>query len=162
DVIETALNKTALYQVAERLGIAIPESWYLDGLPLETLAEGPHPEVAALAARVPYPVILKPDESRAFYEAFRAKVFVVQNEIEFVQDPESGRHLLLDVNTRSWKWIGLPVASGIDLPLLAYRDAVGAPFDAPPQRDGVRWTFLRDYVKLLRARANVMPEEMVT
>ena len=66
------------------------------------------------------------------------------------------------MNTRSWKWIGLPIASGVDLPLLAYRDATGAPFDAPQQRDGVRWTFLRDYVKLLRSRANVMPEEMVT
>jgi D-aspartate ligase len=252
-VIDTALNKTALYQVAQRLGIAIPESWYLDGLSLEALASGADPQVVALAEQVPYPVILKPDESRAFYEAFQAKVFVVQDpaefvervqeaarrglrlvaqriihtppggffsvcsyldassaplgvfvgrkleqfppdfgtscladarfvpeiaergvqvlqalgfhgisEIEFVQDPESGEHLLLDVNTRSWKWIGLPIASGIDLPLLAYRDAIGAPFKAPPQRDGVRWTFLRDYVKLLRARANVMPEEMVT
>jgi len=56
----------------------------------------------------------------------------------------------------------LPIASGVDLPLLAYCDATGAPFDAPQQRDGVRWTFLRDYVKLLRSRANVMPEEMVT
>ena len=252
-VIDTALNKTALYQVAERLGLAIPESWYLDGLSLGALASGSDPEVLALAGRVPYPVILKPDESRAFYEAFQAKVFVVQDEaefvgrvqaaarkglrlvaqriihtppggfysvcsyldagsvplgvfvgrkleqfppdfgtscladaryvpeiaergvrvlqalgfhgiseIEFVQDPVTGEHLLLDVNTRSWKWIGLPIASGVDLPLLAYRDATGEPFEAPRQRDGVRWTFLRDYVKLLRSRANVMPEEMVS
>jgi len=252
-VIDTALNKTALYQVAERMGIAIPESWYMDTLSLEDLASGSHPEVVALAARVPYPVILKPEESRAFYEAFQAKVFVVQDEaaflervqaaaqqglrlvaqqiihtppggfysvcsyldarstplgvfvgrkleqfppdfgtscladarfvpeiaergvqvlqalgfhgiseIEFVQDPVSGEHLLLDVNTRSWKWIGLPIASGVNLPLLAYSDAVGEPFSAPQQLDGVRWTFLRDYVKLLRARGNVMPEEMVS
>ncbi|WP_407543621.1 carboxylate--amine ligase (plasmid) [Deinococcus radiomollis] len=252
-VIDTALNKTALYQVAERMGIAIPESWYMDTLSIEDLASGSHPEVAALAARVPYPVILKPDESRAFYEAFQAKVFVVQDEaafvervqaaaqrglrlvaqriihtppggfysvcsyldarstplgvfvgrkleqfppdfgtscladarfvpeiaergvqvlqalgfhgiseIEFVQDPVSGEQLLLDVNTRSWKWIGLPIASGVDLPLLAYRDAIGEPFSAPRQLDGVRWTFLRDYVKLLRSRGNVMPEEMVS
>ena len=252
-VIDTALNKTALYQLAERLNMAIPESWYFDGLSLDNLTAGIHPALLALAAQMPYPVILKPDESRAFYEAFQAKVFVVQDEaefvgrvqeaarrglrlvaqriihtrpggfysvcsyldagssprgvfvgrkleqfppdfgtscladaqyvpviaergvqvlqalgfhgiseIEFVQDPESGEHLLLDVNTRSWKWIGLPIASGVNLPLLAYRDATGAPFDAPQQRDGVRWTFLRDYVKLLRSRANVMPEEMVT
>ena len=252
-VIDTALNKTALYQLAGRMGMAIPESWYFDGLSLDDLAAGTHPALLALAAQVPYPVILKPDESRAFYEAFQAKVFVVQDEaefvgrvqeaarrglrlvaqriihtrpggfysvcsyldaasvplgvfvgrkleqfppdfgtscladsrfvpeiaergvqvlqalgfhgiseIEFVQDPESGEHLLLDVNTRSWKWIGLPIASGVDLPLLAYRDATGTPFQAPPQRDGVRWTFLRDYVKLLRSRASVMPEEMVS
>ena len=252
EVIDTALNKTALYKVAEELGVAIPQSWYLDEIPLEGMAAGADPRVLALADGLPYPLILKPDESRPFYEAFRAKVFVVHtpaefmervqqaarlglrlvaqrivqtppggfysvcsyldagsrprgvfvgrkleqyppefgtscladaryvpeiaqrgvqvlqalgfhgiSEIEFVQDPRSGEHLLLDVNTRSWKWIGLPVASGIDLPLLAYRDAVGEGFDAPPQRDGVRWTFLRDYVKLLRSGASVMPTEML-
>ncbi|ADV66033.1 carboxylate--amine ligase [Deinococcus maricopensis] len=252
DVIDTALNKTALYRAADALGIPIPQSWFLDGAPLEALAAGPHPTVQAVAAQVPYPVILKPDESRAFYEAYRAKVFVVNtpeefaarvqdaaalglrlvaqrivhtkpggfysvcsyldagsqprgvfvgrkleqyppdfgtscladaryvpdiaergvrvlqalgfhgiSEIEFVQDPDTGEHLLLDVNTRSWKWIGLPIASGIDLPLLAYRDAIGETFDAPAQRDGVRWTFLRDYVKLVRERAGVIPEEHV-
>lgn len=244
DVIDTALEKTALYRAAEALGIPAPKSWYLDG--------GPD-DVRRVADEVPYPVILKPDESRAFYEAFREKVFVVQtpeeflakvdeaaarglrlvaqrivhtkpggfysvcsyldadgrprgvfvgrkleqyppefgtscladarwvpeiaergvrvlqalgfhgiSEIEFVQDPDTGEHLLLDVNTRAWKWIGLPIASGVDLPLLAYRDAVGEAFDAPAQRDGVRWTFLRDYVKLVRERAGVIPEEQVT
>ncbi|ACO47949.1 carboxylate--amine ligase [Deinococcus deserti] len=253
DVIDTALNKTSLYRAAEKLGIPIPQSWYLDGVPVADLAAGPHEQVRQVAAQVPYPVILKPDESRAFYEAFRAKVFVVQtpsefearvqeaaqqglrlvaqrivrtrpggfysvcsyldaqsrprgvfvgrkleqyppdfgtscladarfvpeiaergvrvlqalgfhgiSEIEFVQDPDTGEHLLLDVNTRSWKWIGLPIASGIDLPSLAYRDAIGEAFDAPQQRDGVRWTFLRDYVKLVRERAGVMPQEHVT
>jgi predicted ATP-grasp superfamily ATP-dependent carboligase len=251
-VIDTALNKTALYRAAEALGIPIPRSWYLDGAPLDALAQG-HDLVREVAASVPYPVILKPDESRAFYEAYRAKVFVVHtpqefearvqdaaarglrlvaqhiihtppggfysacsyldahstphgvfvgrkleqyppdfgtscladakfvpdiarrgvqvlqalgfhgiSEIEFVHDPETGEHLLLDVNTRSWKWIGLPIASGVNLPLLAYRDAIGEPYRAPAQRDGVRWTFLRDYVKLTRERAHVIPEEQVT
>lgn len=253
DVIGTALNKTALYREAERLGVPIPRSWYLDDAPLEALATGASRLAEDVAARVQYPVILKPDESRAFHEAFRAKVFVVGtpeelvarvresaarglrlvaqaivatppggfysvcsyldaasrprgvfvgrkleqyppdfgtscladarwvpaiaergmrvlqalryhgiSEIEFVLDPATGEQLLLDVNTRSWKWIGLPVASGIDLPLLAYRDATGEPFDAPTQRDGVRWAFLRDYVKLVRERAGVIPEEHLT
>lgn len=242
DVVRRALGKTALYRACERLGVPVPRSWYLDELTPEQVA-----------AAVPYPCVLKPDDSRAFWTAFRAKVFVVQDagellarcaeaaalglslvaqewvetrpggfwsvasylspdgtprgvftgrkleqwppdfgtccladarwdpeiadagvrvlqalgysgisEIEFVQDAATGRSLLLDVNTRAWKWIGLPVAAGVDLPLLAYRDAVGEPFDSGPQRDGARWTFLRDYVPLLRAGAATVPEEQVT
>ena len=242
DVVQRALAKTSLYRACEELGVAIPRTWYLD-------AQSPE----QVAAVVPYPCVLKPDDSRGFYTAFRAKVFVVADaeafvqrcaeaaavgltlvaqewvetrpggfwsvasylspdgtargvftgrkleqwppdfgtscladarwdpaiadagvrvlqalgysgisEIEFVEDAATGRRLLLDVNTRAWKWIGLPVAAGVDLPLLAYRDAVGEPFDSGPQRDGARWTFLRDYVPLVRAGAATVPEEQVT
>jgi D-aspartate ligase len=239
DVVQRALSKTELYRACEARGIACPRSWYLD--------EGDP------ADEVPYPCVLKPDDSRGFYDAFRAKVFVVRSpaefrarvaeaaergltlvaqewvdtrpggfwsvasylspdgtprgvftgrkleqwppdfgtscladaqwdpaiaaagvsvlqelgysgisEIEFVQDARTGEHLLLDVNTRAWKWIGLPIAAGIDLPLLAYRDAVGQPFDAGRQVDGARWMFLRDYVQLVRARGVQVPEAQVT
>ena len=242
EVVQRALGKTALYRACEALGVAAPRSWYLDDAAPEDVA-----------AQVPYPCVLKPDDSRGFYEAFRAKVFVVRDreeflarvrecaavgltlvaqewvdtrpggfwsvasylsadgtprgvftgrkleqwppdfgtscladarwdpaiadagvavlqelgywgisEIEFVQDAATGRHLLLDVNTRPWKWVGLPVAAGVDLPLLAHRDAVGQPFTAGPQVDGTRWVFLRDYVQLVRARAATVPEEQVT
>ena len=242
DVVQRALAKTSLYRACETLGIAIPRTWYLD--------EATPEQVAAV---VPYPCVLKPDDSRGFYTAFRAKVFVVQDaetflqrcaeaaaagltlvaqewvetrpggfwsvasylspdgsargvftgrkleqwppdfgtscladsrwdpeiadagvrvlqalgysgisEIEFVEDAATGRSLLLDVNTRAWKWIGLPVAAGVDLPLLAYRDAVGEAFDSGPQRDGVRWTFLRDYLPLVRSGTATVPEEQVT
>lgn len=238
DVVQRALSKTDLYRACEARGIAIPRTFALDSTPLSAL---------------PYPCVLKPDDSRGFYDAFRAKVFVVTSEeqareriaaasayalslvaqewvdtapggfwsvcsymsadgsprgvftgrkleqwppdfgtscladarwdpqiaaagvgalqelgywgiseIEFVQDARTGTHLLLDANTRPWKWIGLPVAAGVDLPLLAFRDAVGQPFDAPPQRDGVRWVFLRDYLPLVRARAATVPEAAVT
>ena len=242
DVVRRALSKTDLYRACEQLGVAIPRTWYLDEQTPEQMA-----------AAVPYPCVLKPDDSRGFYNAFRAKVFVVRDrdellqrcaeaaargltlvaqewvdtepggfwsvasylspdgsargvftgrkleqwppdfgtscladarwdadiadagvqvlqalrysgisEIEFVQDAATGRQLLLDVNTRAWKWIGLPIASGVDLPLLAYRDATGQPYDSGPQRDGVRWTFLRDYLPLVRARAATVPEAQVT
>ena len=206
EVVQRALGKTALYRACEALGVDAPRSWYLDDAAPEQVA-----------AQVPYPCVLKPDDSRGFYDAFRAKVFVVRDreeflarvagvrrasgsrssrrsgstpdpggfwsvasylsadgtprgvftgrkleqwppdfgtscladarwdpaiaaagvavlqelgywgisEIEFVQDAATGRHLLLDVNTRPWKWVGLPVAAGVDLPLLAHRDAVG-------------------------------------
>jgi predicted ATP-grasp superfamily ATP-dependent carboligase len=242
DVVRRALSKTDLYRACEQLGVAIPRTWYLDDQQPEHVA-----------ATVPYPCVLKPDDSRGFYNAFRAKVFVVQDagafvqrcaeaaaaglslvaqewvdtepggfwsvasylspdgtprgvftgrkleqwppdfgtscladarwdadiahagvkvlqalgysgisEIEFVQDARTGRQLLLDVNTRAWKWVGLPIAAGVDLPLLAYRDAVGQPLDSGPQRDGVRWTFLRDYLPLVKARAATVPEAQVT
>ena len=242
EVVQRALSKTALYRACEALGVACPRSWYLDDTPAEQVA-----------AVVPYPCVLKPDDSRGFYNAFQAKVFVVQDpaeflarvaecrtlgltlvaqewigtdpggfwsvasylsadgtargvftgrkleqwppdfgtscladavwdesiatagvavlqelgysgisEIEFVRDAATGALLLLDVNTRAWKWVGLPIAAGIDLPLLAYRDAIDQPFTAGQQRDGVRWTFLRDYVQLVRVRAATVPEAAVT
>ena len=242
EIVQRALSKTELYRACAARGIACPRSWFLDEEPAEHVA-----------ARVPYPCVLKPDDSRAFYDAFRAKVFVVRtpaefvqrvaeaaahgvtlcaqewidtqpggfwsvasylsedgrprgvftgrkleqwppdfgtscladaqwdpriaeagvaalqelgywgiSEIEFVQDAATGRHLLLDVNTRAWKWIGLPIAAGIDLPLLAYRDAVGDSFTAGQQRDGHRWVFLRDYAQLVRARAATVPEAAVS
>ena len=243
DVVQRALSKTELYRTCEALGVEVPQTWYLD--------EGRSPE--QVATEVDYPCVLKPDDSRGFYGAFRAKVFVVNtpaafvercaaaaaygltlvaqrfvgtepggfwsvasylspdgalrgvftgrkleqwppdfgtscladarwdpqiadagvrvlqalgyhgiSEIEFVRDAATGRLLLLDVNTRAWKWVGLPVAAGVDLPLLAYRDAVGDGFDSGPQRDGVRWTFLRDYLPLVRAGAATVPEAQVT
>ena len=84
------------------------------------------------------------------------------SEVEFVWSERRGQHLLLDANTRPWKWIGLPVAAGVDLPLLAYKDAVGEPFTAPPQTEDARWVFLRDYLPLVRARAATVPETAVS
>jgi D-aspartate ligase len=242
DVVQRALGKSSLYRACESLDVAIPRTWYLDEQTPEQVA-----------AQVRYPCVLKPDDSRGFYTAFRAKVFVVQDaadfvarcaeaaavglslvaqewvetrpggfwsvasylspdgtprgvftgrkleqwppdfgtscladarwdgdiadagvlvlqalaysgisEIEFVEDAATGQRLLLDVNTRAWKWVGLPVAAGVDLPLLAYRDAVGDPYDSGPQRDGIRWTFLRDYLPLVRSGAATVPEEQIT
>ena len=251
DVLAATLAKTDLYRAAEREGVAVPRSWYLDGVPLAELAGSAL--VDEVAAAVPYPCVLKPDDSRAFYRAYRAKVLLAGgpdelrrrvaetaarglrmvaqeivapppggffsvcsyldagarprgvfvgrkleqyppgfgtscladarfdakladaglrvlvalayhgiSEVEFVWDEARGQHLLLDVNPRPWKWIGLPVAAGVDLPLLAYRDTVGEPFDAPPQRDGLRWVFLRDYVRLVRERTGTVADAQVT
>ena len=244
DVVRRALSKSALYRACEALGVACPRTWYLDG---------GADAVDRAADEVPYPCVLKPDDSRAFHDAFRAKVFLVHDaaelrarvaecaarglalvaqefvptdpggfwsvasylsadgtprgvftgrkleqwppdfgtccladarwdpeiagtgvrvlqelgysgisEVEFVQHAVTGEHLLLDVNTRAWKWVGLPVAAGVDLPLLAYRDAVGSPTTAGRQVDGVRWTFLRDHLRLVRSGAATVPEAQVT
>ena len=78
------------------------------------------------------------------------------SEVEFLRDDRDGEFKLLDINTRVWKWIGLPITAGIDLPWLAYADAVNGKIKtADRQRDGMRWVYLKDYVALRRTRAGV-------
>lgn len=69
------------------------------------------------------------------------------SEAEFVHDRERDAYVLLDVNTRPWKWIGLPVQAGADLPYAAYADAVGADADRGAARDAT-WVYLPDYLRL--------------
>ncbi|WP_394348658.1 carboxylate--amine ligase [Halovivax sp.] len=68
------------------------------------------------------------------------------SEAEFVYDTDRGEYVLLDVNTRPWKWIGMPVEAGANLPYAAYADAVGIEYDAGELREDVRWLYLRDYL----------------
>ncbi len=89
------------------------------------------------------------------------------SEVEFIYDARDGEHKLLDINTRVWKWIGLPIAAGVDLPWLAYADVTGAPEVAPPAREGLIWTYAKDYVALRLAgrgkeTAAYLPEEAWT
>jgi D-aspartate ligase len=78
------------------------------------------------------------------------------SEVEFIYDAPSGDFKLLDINTRVWKWIGLPMRAGIDLPWLAYADAVYGNVEAAErQREGLRWVYLKDYIALRRSRAGV-------
>lgn len=74
------------------------------------------------------------------------------SEVEFIWDPERREHLLLDVNPRVWKWIALPIASGVDLPWLAYAEAIGRAERAGAVTDGLRWIYERDYALLARER----------
>ncbi|HYV03756.1 MAG TPA: carboxylate--amine ligase [Blastocatellia bacterium] len=78
------------------------------------------------------------------------------SEVEFLRDERDGEFKLLDINTRVWKWIGLPIAAGVDLPWLAYADAVyGRVKTAGRQREGLRWVYLKDYVALRRATSGI-------
>ncbi len=76
-------------------------------------------------------------------------------EVEFLRDPRDGVFKLLDVNTRPWKWIGLPIAAGVDLPWLAYAETTGEAVGMVERRDDVLWVSVRDYVPL-RARGEAM------
>ena len=71
------------------------------------------------------------------------------SEAEFVYDRDREEYVLLDVNTRPSKWIGLPVAAGANLPMAAYADVVP---DADYTSEGTTdttWVYLRDYLSVL-------------
>ena len=70
------------------------------------------------------------------------------SEAEFVYDRNRETYVLLDINTRPWKWIGLPVESGVNLPLAAYAAMTEATYEPEPDRS-TRWVYLRDYLALL-------------
>ncbi|WP_435174575.1 carboxylate--amine ligase [Halorussus sp. AFM4] len=70
------------------------------------------------------------------------------SEAEFLYDGDREEYVLIDVNTRPWKWISLPVRAGANLPLAAYSDAVGETYESDEIRDG-RWVYLADYFKAL-------------
>lgn len=70
------------------------------------------------------------------------------SEAEFVFDGDRNEYVLLDVNTRPWKWISLPVQAGVNLPYAAYSDAVGIEY-RPESIQNATWVHLRDYFELL-------------
>ncbi len=70
------------------------------------------------------------------------------SESEFVYDRERQEYVLLDINTRPWKWIGLPVFAGTNLPMAAYADATDAEY-TPSEPSDSRWVYLPDYLELL-------------
>lgn len=46
-------------------------------------------------------------------------------EFEFKQDAITGRYFLIEINPRSWSWIGITSACGVSLPWLAFQDLSG-------------------------------------
>ena len=46
-------------------------------------------------------------------------------EFEFKKDPVSGEFRLIEINPRSWSWIGITPACGVSLPWIAYADLTG-------------------------------------
>jgi predicted ATP-grasp superfamily ATP-dependent carboligase len=63
-------------------------------------------------------------------------------EVEFMWDPRQSCFKLLEVNARLWAWHSLAIAAGVDLPYVAFADALG---ESPPLgtvRNGVKWVKL--------------------
>lgn len=62
------------------------------------------------------------------------------SQLETKRDPRDGRDYLIEVNTRSWLWVGLATAVDVNLPLACYLDAIGQPRQWPEgHRGNLRW-----------------------
>ncbi len=60
--------------------------------------------------------------------------------VEWKHDPRTGLFKLIEINARPVNTIGLSIAAGVDLPYLAYRDAIGDPPAAVRTwTRGVKW-----------------------
>jgi len=70
------------------------------------------------------------------------------SQVEFKRDPRDGRFCLMEVNARHWKWHGLAARCGVNLSYAAYRDAIGDPYIARRQQDGIKWIVVNKDVPL--------------
>src|SRR5215813_5595724 len=85
EIVEPVLDKARLYRTAAELGIPIPQTWYLSGEPLDTIAQ-----------QLPYPCIVKPTEQRSFYDAFGDKAWRVTSPAELRKATQRAEgHLLV-------------------------------------------------------------------
>lgn len=63
--------------------------------------------------------------------------------LQFKRDERDGSFKLLEINPRSSSWNLLAAACGVNLPYVAYADAIGRPPGSPPiQREGVKYLYL--------------------
>jgi len=60
-------------------------------------------------------------------------------EVEFMWNAKRGRFELLDVNARLWAWHSLAIAAGLDLPYVAFADAIGQSPTLGTKRQGAKW-----------------------
>jgi predicted ATP-grasp superfamily ATP-dependent carboligase len=69
-------------------------------------------------------------------------------EFEFKRDAVTGRHWLIEVNPRSWSWVGITPACGVSLPWLAYADLTGREVSRRVESDAatasVKWVRVFD------------------
>ena len=47
------------------------------------------------------------------------------SQVEFKYDARDGKYKLMEVNPRSWSWVGLPIGMGVNLPYAFFCDALG-------------------------------------
>jgi D-aspartate ligase len=61
-------------------------------------------------------------------------------EVEYLRDPRDGLYKLIEINARTWLWVGLARACGVDFAKMAYEYVNGRPVDYPSDYEtGVSW-----------------------
>lgn len=85
-----------------------------------------------------------PDLEEISYKLLSGTAYQGLGGVEFKKDPRDGRYKLIEFNARFGMWDSLSVRCGIDIPYIAYCDALERPVD--PQhnyRVGVAWVDLQ-------------------
>jgi len=124
----------------------VPPSGVADTLGVVGTARMRNPRgfgTACVVERSPEPVV----EERA-RAVLAATDYYGLSEAEFVYDRDRETYVLLDVNTRPWKWIDLPVTAGANLPMAAYAAVTDASYESSGVHDAT-WVSLADYIELL-------------
>ena len=90
---------------------------------------------ATMSESVDIPAVL--NEARPLVQALE---YTGICEIEFMFDPRDKQYKLIEINPRTWLWVGLAKACGIDYAKIAYRYAQGIEQTYPTQyTTGVKW-----------------------
>ena len=84
DIVKFAYDKKRTYQIAEKIGIPIPKTFYPENLDA----------VHILSSEVEFPVIIKPAIIDHFYKKAKAKVFKVNTKEELIQAYIKASHII--------------------------------------------------------------------
>lgn len=76
-------------------------------------------------------------------------------EFEYKRDSLSGEWFLIEINPRSWSWIGITDACDVSLPWIAYCDLTGAEYNGKTTSHSVADGTVK-YVKILQDRWNCL------
>lgn len=85
----------------------------------------------------------------------RAMGYYGISQVEFKYDHRDGKYKLIEINPRSWLWIGLAVGMGVNIPAMAYADAVGVELpkqEQDPERRGLWISLYEDLYWSLAAK----------
>ena len=86
-----------------------------------------------------------PELNKLAGQLLRAIGYTGLAEVEFMWNAKQDRFELLEVNARLWAWHSLAMAAGLDLPYVAFAEALGRNPAIGPLRQGVKWVrFLTD------------------
>lgn len=73
-------------------------------------------------------------------------------EVEFLLDKRTNQYKLIEINARTWLWVGLAVANGINYPLMIYNFLNDIEMEYPKDyQEGIQWmNFVTDGVYSLK------------
>jgi D-aspartate ligase len=78
---------------------------------------------------------------------------------EFRKDPRDGLFKVIEVNARCWMQVSLPTSCGVNLPYMAYLDAIGKKVEKlKPTKESIKWVFM--YYDLISALRCILKSEL--